>query len=84
MRRSYKGCRRESIGRGQCVHRRAYATDELDGQFAGIASGTERSATGRLYFFRLRVFLEAHWLALESVATLYEDPTLPAIKDDKE
>jgi hypothetical protein len=24
------------------------------------------------------------WLALESVATLYEDLTLPATKDDKE
>ena len=30
------------------MHRRVHATDELGGQCAGSASGTARSATGRL------------------------------------
>ena len=33
---------------------------------------------------RLSVLPPEAWLALESVATLYEALTLPAIKDDKE
>jgi hypothetical protein len=32
----------------------------------------------------LPVLTPEAWLALESAATLYEDHTLPAIKDDKE
>ena len=32
----------------------------------------------------LPVLTPEAWLALESVATLYEDLTLPATKDDKE